>query len=150
MIPTTSALGFILRAFVFCLLPATIQVDSEDFDALTECIADGDFDKCEQVLAGDEDGVLVNPLGGLAFDMAGPAGYVCVEKRPDVLSSCVFQLNEMTGSLSPLFVMTWALKQPLIPTQYSVFIGGVRCLTPTTNSYSCSVYRGGRARSALM
>ncbi|CAN0483879.1 unnamed protein product, partial [Scytosiphon promiscuus] len=50
------------------------QVDTEAFDALTECIAQGDFDTCEEVPAGDEDGFLVNPLGGLAVNMAGPAG----------------------------------------------------------------------------
>lgn len=65
--------------------PATFQVDSAAFDALTECIAQGDFDTCEQVPAGDEDGFLVNPLGGLAFDMAGPAGYVWVEHHSNKL-----------------------------------------------------------------
>ena len=55
---------------------AAYQVDSKAFDALLECIAEGDLDTCEQVPAGDEDGFLVNPLGGLAVDMSGPAGYV--------------------------------------------------------------------------
>lgn len=58
----------------FFFLSATLQVDSEAFAAFTECIAEGDFGKCEQVPAGDENGFLVNPLGGLAVDMAGPAG----------------------------------------------------------------------------
>ena len=53
--------------------PATLQVDREAFDALTACIAEGDFDMCELVPAGDEDGVLVNPLGGNTVDMAGAA-----------------------------------------------------------------------------
>ena len=56
----------------------TLQVDSDAFDALIECISEGDFDTCEQVPAGDEDGFLVNPLGGLATSMAGPARYSCV------------------------------------------------------------------------
>ena len=62
------------------LIPVTFQVDSAAFDALIECIAEGDFDTCEQVPAGDEDGFLVNPLGGIAVDMAGPAGYVYVHQ----------------------------------------------------------------------
>ena len=56
-------------------LPATLQVDNDAFDALIDCISEGDFDTCEQVPAGDEDGFLVNPLGGLATNMAGPARY---------------------------------------------------------------------------
>ena len=60
------------------LLPTTFQVDSEAFDALIQCIAEGDFDTCQEVPAGDDDGFLVNPLGGLAVDMAGAAGYVFV------------------------------------------------------------------------
>ena len=55
---------------------AALQVDSKAFDALTECVTEGDFALCEQVPAGDEDGLLVNPLGGIAVDMAGPARYV--------------------------------------------------------------------------
>ncbi|CAN0380665.1 unnamed protein product, partial [Laminaria digitata] len=50
------------------------QVDSVDFDALTECIAQGDFDTCELVPAGNDDGRLSNPLGGIAVEMAGAAG----------------------------------------------------------------------------
>ncbi|CAN0552792.1 unnamed protein product, partial [Laminaria digitata] len=50
------------------------QVDSVAFDALTECVAEGNFETCDKVPAGDEDGYLINPLGGLATDMAGPAG----------------------------------------------------------------------------
>ncbi|CAM9167488.1 unnamed protein product, partial [Laminaria digitata] len=49
------------------------QVDPDAFAALTECIAGRDFDKCDQVPAGDEDGYLVNPMGGMSVDMAGPA-----------------------------------------------------------------------------
>ena len=44
------------------------------FAALLECIAGAEFDKCEQVPSGDADGYLINPLGGMAVDMAGPAG----------------------------------------------------------------------------
>ena len=61
--------------------PATFQVDTEAFDALIECVAEGDFDTCEQVPAGDDDGFLVNPLGGIAVDMAGASGYVSVQQR---------------------------------------------------------------------
>ena len=57
------------------LLPAILQVDTDAFDALIECISEGDFDTCEKVPAGDEDGFLVNPLGSLAVNMAGPARY---------------------------------------------------------------------------
>ena len=52
-------------------------MDSDAFDALIECVSEGDFDTCENVPAGDEDGFLVNPLGGLATNMAGPARYYC-------------------------------------------------------------------------
>ena len=62
------------------LLPAILQVDSTSFDALIEFISEGAFDTCEQVPARDEDGFLVNPLGGIAVDMAGPAGYVCYQQ----------------------------------------------------------------------
>ena len=59
----------------FCVLPATIfQVDPDAFDALTECIDKGDFALCEEVPAGNEDGFLVNPLGGITTNMAGAAG----------------------------------------------------------------------------
>ncbi|CAN0414811.1 unnamed protein product, partial [Scytosiphon promiscuus] len=48
------------------------QVDPAAFDLLVECIAEGDFDKCEEVPAGDGAGFLIQPIGGLAVDMAGP------------------------------------------------------------------------------
>lgn len=57
------------------ILPATRQVDSFAFDALEECIAMGSYDLCEEVPSGDVDGYLVQPLGGIAVDMAGPARY---------------------------------------------------------------------------
>nr|CAQ51446.1 putative vanadium-dependent iodoperoxidase 3 [Laminaria digitata] len=49
------------------------QVDSAAFEALTECIAQGDFDICELVPAGDV-GRLSNPLAGITVEMAGAAG----------------------------------------------------------------------------
>lgn len=52
------------------------QVDPDAFDLLVECIAESDFDKCEQVPAGDENGFLIQPIGGTAVDMAGAARYV--------------------------------------------------------------------------
>ena len=63
------------------LTPAIFPMDSEAFDALIECVAEGDFDTCEQVPAGDNDGFLVNPLGGIAIDMAGASGYVSVRQH---------------------------------------------------------------------
>lgn len=48
-------------------------MDSEAFKALIECVSEANFDKCELVPAGDETGYLINPLGGLAVDMAGAA-----------------------------------------------------------------------------
>ena len=45
---------------LFSMFSAAYQVDSTAFDALLECIAEGDLDTCEQVPAGDEDGFLVN------------------------------------------------------------------------------------------
>lgn len=50
-------------------------MDPDAFDALVECIAEGDFDKCEQVPAGNDDSFLIQPIGGIAVDMAGPARY---------------------------------------------------------------------------
>ena len=67
------------------LLPVMLQVDSDAFDALIDCISEGDFDTCEQVPAGDEDGFLVNPLGGLAINMAGPARYYFLWSAPCTL-----------------------------------------------------------------
>ncbi|CAM9112449.1 unnamed protein product, partial [Laminaria digitata] len=49
------------------------QVDASAFDSLTECIYEGDFDKCEKVPSGEDGGFLIQPLGGIAIDMAGPA-----------------------------------------------------------------------------
>lgn len=51
-----------------------IQVDPDAFEALQDCIYDGDFNTCEAVPAGDSNGYLINPLGGRPVDMAGPAG----------------------------------------------------------------------------
>ncbi|CAM9093102.1 unnamed protein product [Laminaria digitata] len=63
------------------------QVDSKAFDALTECVTEGDFALCEQVPAGDEDGLLVNPLGGIAVDMAGPASHALTIPPASALNS---------------------------------------------------------------
>lgn len=49
------------------------QVLPEAFDTLVECITQADFDICEAVPKGDPSGRLVNPLGGVSVDMAGPA-----------------------------------------------------------------------------
>lgn len=54
--------------------PPSLQVDPGAFAALQHCIFSGDFYACEQVPAGDESGYLINPLGGIAVDMAAPAG----------------------------------------------------------------------------
>lgn len=53
-----------------------LQVNPDAFDLLVECIAQSDFDKCEQVPAGDENGFPIQPIGGTAVDMAGAARYV--------------------------------------------------------------------------
>lgn len=50
------------------------QVDEVAFAALEECISSGNFEVCEAVPAGDPNGFLVNPLGGIPVDMAGPSG----------------------------------------------------------------------------
>ena len=52
-----------------------LQVSPEDFAKLVECIAEADFDKCNDVPAGHRDGYLINPLGGIAVDMIGPTRY---------------------------------------------------------------------------
>lgn len=57
-----------------------VQVDASAFAALTECIYEGAFDKCENVPSGEDGGFLIQPLGGIAIDMAGPARYYVVTK----------------------------------------------------------------------
>lgn len=64
---------FIYVAVVLLGLRAPLQVDPAAFAALTECIAEADFEKCDSVPSGDDDGYLINPLGGMAVDMAGPS-----------------------------------------------------------------------------
>ncbi|CAM9166878.1 unnamed protein product, partial [Laminaria digitata] len=76
------------------------QVDSIAFDALTECVAEGDFGKCEQVPAGDEDGFLVNPLGGLAIDMAGPAPHALTIPPASALNS-----EDLAAQMAELYWM---------------------------------------------
>ena len=61
------------------LLPAILQEASAAFGALIKCISEGYFGTGEHVPGRDEDGFLVNPLGGIAVDMAGPARYVCYQ-----------------------------------------------------------------------
>lgn len=52
-----------------------LQVDPAAFDLMVECIAESDFNKCEKVPAGESNGFLIQPVGGMAVDMAGPARY---------------------------------------------------------------------------
>lgn len=47
-------------------------MDETAFQALVDCIYVGDYDTCEAVPAGESTGVLVDPVGANAFDMAGP------------------------------------------------------------------------------
>lgn len=49
------------------------QVDETAFQALENCISKDDFDTCEGVAAGESSGFLINPIGGIAVDMMGPA-----------------------------------------------------------------------------
>lgn len=84
----TSRACFSDVGLVFCfsrfwpvfVLTATLQVDPDAFDALIDCIAQGDLDPCEQVPSGDDDGFLINPIAGVGVNMGGPARYHC---RPD-------------------------------------------------------------------
>ena len=57
------------------------QVDEEAFKALEECIASGNFDVCEAVPAGNEEGFLANPIAAFAVDMAGPARYGTKQRK---------------------------------------------------------------------
>ena len=50
------------------------QVDPQAFDTLVECVTQGNYDTCESIGQGDPSGKLVNPLGGISVDLAGPAG----------------------------------------------------------------------------
>lgn len=75
-----------LYSVVICY---TFQVDPDAFNALVECIAEGNFDTCEQVPAGVENGFLIQPIGGIAVDMAGPARYYILFVRPRNLLSSV-------------------------------------------------------------
>lgn len=45
------------------------------FAGLLACAYEGNFDTCEAIPQGDPSGFLVNPLGGLSVDMAGPSRY---------------------------------------------------------------------------
>lgn len=65
--------------------PATLQVGSEALDNLAEYEGGVEFKTCEQGPGGDEDDFLVNLLGGIAVDMSGPAGLVCVHKYSQAL-----------------------------------------------------------------
>lgn len=58
-----------------------LHVDEDAYQALEDCIFSGDFAACEAVPAGEPTGYLVNPVGGMAVDMAGPARYVCCCKQ---------------------------------------------------------------------
>lgn len=49
------------------------QVKQGAFNDLLECVTVGDFDTCDAIKQGDPNGRLVNPLGGISVDMAGPA-----------------------------------------------------------------------------
>ena len=55
-------------------------MDPEAFDSLVQCITEGSFDVCEAVPQGDSNGFFANSLGGISVEMAGPAGYVSVER----------------------------------------------------------------------
>ncbi|CAM9376610.1 unnamed protein product [Laminaria digitata] len=76
------------------------QVDSVAFDALTECIAEGDFDKCELVPAGDDDGFLSNPLGGIAVEMAGAASHALTLPPASALNS-----EDLAAHIAELYLM---------------------------------------------
>ena len=56
-------------------LSCPLQVDEDAFQALEGCIYSGEYGACEAVPAGEPTGCLVNPTGGTAVDMAGPARY---------------------------------------------------------------------------
>lgn len=57
------------------VVPHPRQVDAEAYAALLECVGEGTFHKCESVPAGDDAGYLVQPIGGIAVENAGPARY---------------------------------------------------------------------------
>lgn len=48
-------------------------MDEDAFKALEDCVYSGEYGACEAVPAGEPAGCLVNPTGGRAVDMAGPA-----------------------------------------------------------------------------
>ena len=132
-------------------------MDSKAFDALLECIAEGDLDTCEQVPAGDEDGFLVNPLGGPAVDMSGPAGYVLnfvfshiYHYRAESLSSCAFEMKDTTGSVLPLCSMRWPAQNDNFGrfVQYSRRVPTIED-SSNTLIQGVSGYREGRARSMI-
>lgn len=57
---------------------ALLQVDPDAFAALEACVAEGTYETCEEVPAGDDNGFLIQPIGGNAVDMIGPARYYSV------------------------------------------------------------------------
>lgn len=50
------------------------QVDVAAFADLQECIFSGSFTVCEDVPPGAPGAQLINPLGPIPIDMAGPSG----------------------------------------------------------------------------
>ncbi|CAM9505578.1 unnamed protein product, partial [Laminaria digitata] len=76
------------------------QVDPDAFDALLECVAEGDFDKCEQVPAGDESGFLIQPIGGNAVDFTGPASSALTAPSAPALNS-----EEVAANMAELYWM---------------------------------------------
>lgn len=57
-------------------MAVALQVDADAYDALLECVGEGDIDKCESVPSGDDAGFLVQPVGGIAVESTGPARYI--------------------------------------------------------------------------
>ncbi|CAM9161286.1 unnamed protein product [Laminaria digitata] len=76
------------------------QVDPDAFEALLECVAEGDFDKCEQVPAGDESGFLIQPIGGNAVDFTGPASSALTAPSAPALNS-----EEVAANMAELYWM---------------------------------------------
>lgn len=62
------------------------EVDPEAYDALLHALASGDFDDMEAVPAGGTSSLL-NPLGGLAFDLEGPDTAAVPVPPPPALAS---------------------------------------------------------------
>eukprot|EP00752_Nemacystus_decipiens_P010080 g8982.t1 len=83
------------------------RVDEGAFQALEDCIYSGEYGVCEAVPAGEPTGCLVNPTGGRAVDMAGPAS-----SSTTIPSVPTLETPELAAQLAECYWMALARDVP--------------------------------------